>query len=83
MQHEIFTKSQEYGNTKKLGLAIIQLRRTSGISQEDFSKKANIDRCYMSSIENGKRQISIKIIEKIAVALNVSISKLFQEAEKF
>ena len=37
---------------KKLGLAIISLRRSAGISQEEFAKKANIDRCYMSSIEN-------------------------------
>lgn len=67
---------------KKLGLAIISLRRTAGISQEEFAKKANIDRCYMSSIENGKRQVSVTIIQRIAEALDVPISRLFLEAEK-
>lgn len=58
------------------------LKRKAGISQEDFARKANIDRCYMSSIENGKRQVSITIIQKIADALEVPISELFIEAEK-
>lgn len=67
---------------QKFGLAIISLRRAAGISQEEFARKANIDRCYMSSIENGKRQVSITIIQRIADALDVPISRLFLEAEK-
>lgn len=68
---------------QKLGLAIVQLRRASGVSQEDFARKAGIDRCYMSSIENGKRQVSITLIERVASTLGISISALMAEAERY
>ena len=62
---------------KKLGKAIIFRRRQQFISQEDFARKAGINRQYMSGIENGKRNVSVTILEKIAKALNISISELF------
>ena len=68
---------------QKLGLVIIGLRRSQGLSQEEFARSAGIDRCYMSSIENGKRQISVKILERIAIALEITPSLLLLEAEKY
>lgn len=43
---------------EKLGKAIIQLRKQRGLAQEQFANEAEIDRRYMSDIENGKRNIS-------------------------
>ncbi|MEA5534224.1 helix-turn-helix transcriptional regulator [Crocosphaera sp. XPORK-15E] len=36
-----------------------------------------IDRTYIASIENGKRNVSIENIEKIASALSLSITEFF------
>lgn len=60
-----------------LGKRIKVLRNELGISQEELADRANIDRTYITSVECGKRNVSIVNIEKIAVALNVSLSKFF------
>lgn len=48
----------------KLGQRIKQLRLETGLSQEKFSLKINMDRTYFSSVESGKRNISIINIKK-------------------
>jgi len=62
---------------EKLGLRILELRREKSLSQEKLALKANIDRAYMHLIEKGKTNVSIELIEKIAVALEVDIKNLF------
>ena len=60
-----------------LGKRIKFLRNEIGISQEELADRAEIDRTYITSVECGKRNISIINIEKIAKALEVTLSKLF------
>lgn len=55
------------------------LRIEKGLSQEELAFKAELDRTYISSIEKGKRNVSILVVEKIANALEVNINKLFNE----
>lgn len=66
---------------EKLGKAIIQLRKQRGLAQEKFANDADIDRRYMSDIENGKRNLSIDVIERVANCLGISVSELFSIAE--
>lgn len=49
------------------------------MSQESFSLKIEIDRSYYASVEIGKRNISLKNIEKIANGLGVTLEELFEE----
>ena len=65
-----------------LGRTISRLRKEKGYSQEAFANEAGIDRRYMSDIENGKRNISIDILERVCNKLGVKISELFIEVEK-
>ena len=60
-----------------VGKRIKFLRNQIGISQEELADRANIDRTYITSVECGKRNISIVNIEKIANALGVTLSNLF------
>lgn len=63
---------------KKLGQRIRTLRLDKGInSQIDLALKTGLDRTYVGGIERGERNISLQNIEKIAKALNISLSKLF------
>ena len=62
---------------EKIGLRIRVLRKKAGLSQEGLALKAGIDRTYINSIENGKRNISILNINKIANALDISLTDLF------
>ena len=62
---------------EKLGQRILELRREKSISQEKLALKSNIDRAYMHLIEKGKTNVSIELIEKIAIALEIDIKELF------
>lgn len=65
-----------------LGRTINRLRKEKGYSQEAFANEAGIDRRYMSDIENGKRNISIDILERVCNKLGIKISEFFVEVEK-
>ena len=60
-----------------VGKRIKFLRNQTGMSQEELADRADIDRTYITSVECGKRNVSIVNIEKIAKALGVTLSKLF------
>ena len=64
---------QKFGNNLK------RLRLEKGLSQEKLALNADIDRTYIPSIEKGERNVSIVIAEKLAIALNVPITELFEE----
>lgn len=61
----------------KLGLRIKELRDKSNMSQKDLAYSSDLDRSYIASVENGKRNISIVNIEKISIALGIPLSEFF------
>lgn len=63
---------------EQFGNRLRQLRNEKGLSQEKFSFVCGLDRTYIASVEQGKRNISIENIEKIANALEISISDFFK-----
>lgn len=63
---------------ERIGVRIKELRQQTGLSQEKFALKIGMDRTYYASVENGKRNISIVNLEKIANGLGVSLSELFR-----
>jgi transcriptional regulator with XRE-family HTH domain len=62
----------------KIGKRLRELRTEKGLSQEKFSFICELDRTYIASIEQGKRNVSIVNIEKIAKALDMSIYEFFK-----
>ena len=67
---------------QKFGATIVRLRKERNLSQERFAGEAGVSTRYMSDVENGIRNVSLDIIEKIAKQLGLSISELFAEVEK-
>lgn len=65
--------------TEVVGDRIKTLRNTRGLSQEKLALKANVDRTYLAGVEKGKRNISLKSLEKIINALEVSFEEFFTE----
>jgi CheY-like chemotaxis protein len=63
-----------------LGTAIKNGRSQLGISQEELAYRAGLHRTYVSDVERGARNPSIESIEKLARALEISVSTLFQHA---
>ena len=66
----------------RFGRAIRKLRRERNISQEKLADLCTLHRTYISEVELGKRNVSLENISRIACALNVSITELFEEAER-
>lgn len=66
---------------QNFGIAIRQLREKTGLSQEKFALSIDMDRAYYAFVENGKRNISLKNIQKIANGLGVSVSEIFNMIE--
>lgn len=60
-------------------MRVRQLRMQAGYSQEGFAHECGLDRTYVGGIERGERNVSLVNIEKIAIALSVSISELFAD----
>jgi len=61
----------------KLGKRVKELRLINGYSQDTFSHECGLDRTYIASLENGKRNVSIENIEKISSALNLTLTEFF------
>ena len=50
-----------------------------GLSQEKLALKADLDRTYIAGVENGKRNLSVRSLEKIINALDVSFQEFFKD----
>ena len=61
------------------GQKIRKYRTQQGISQEALALKAGLDRTYIASVENGKRNVSIQTIHKFLTALNIPFSDFFAD----
>lgn len=68
--------------TKEFGLIVRELRQEKNISQEKLAEIGNLDRSYVSEVENGYKTPTIITVSKIAIALEVRPSKLFQLVEQ-
>jgi transcriptional regulator with XRE-family HTH domain len=63
---------------QRIGQRIKELRHSRKISQEQLALRAEIDRTYMTGVENGKRNVSIILIDKIIKALDITYEEFFK-----
>ncbi len=61
---------------QKLGKKVRKIRLESDMSQEMVAEMAGLDRTYVSGIERGVRNPSLRNIEKLAKALKVPVHDL-------
>ena len=59
------------------GKRVAELRKNAGYSQEHFAFKCEVDRTYIGTIERGEKSPTLNTIAKIANALGISKSELF------
>ena len=63
---------------KQLGARIRYLRQQKNWSMEDLSLEAGINRNYLCDLERGMRNPTVVVLNKIAKALDVDLSTLFE-----
>lgn len=62
----------------KIGMRIKELRNEKNLTQEAVAWNAEVDRTFMNHVENGRRNISVKSLEKIIVnGLQTSLHEFF------
>lgn len=59
------------------GKRVTDLRKRSGLTQEDFAFACGINRTYIGEIERGEKNVSLDYIAKIAEGLNITLKELF------
>ena len=64
---------------KSFGKKVRILRLSAGLSQEQLANLCELDRTYIGGIERGERNPALKNIYRIAQALGVSLSELFEK----
>jgi transcriptional regulator with XRE-family HTH domain len=66
---------------KRFGRRVRELRERAGLSQERFAEVCGLHRTYIGGIERGERNPSLVNVERIANALGITLSRLFEEKE--
>jgi transcriptional regulator with XRE-family HTH domain len=66
---------------EQLGMRIAYLLRLKKWSQLDLALESNVNKNYICDLENGRRNPSLSILERIADAFNISLAELFKGIE--
>jgi transcriptional regulator with XRE-family HTH domain len=61
--------------------AVYERRETLGISQEELASRAGLHRTYISDIERGARNPSLKTLSRLADGLEITTSQLIKMGE--
>lgn len=62
----------------RFGQRIKEIRLKQNISQEELAFRCSLSKNYISDVERGTRNISLKSIEKIADGFTINIKELFE-----
>lgn len=63
-----------------LGRLIADLRKRRGLTQEDLAGLTDMDRSYLSEIENGRKNLSVVSLIRIAKALDQRPGEMLDRA---
>jgi transcriptional regulator with XRE-family HTH domain len=66
------TSAQKFGENMK------KIRLEKGMSQGDICRALGLDRAYISNVENGKQNLTLSTMEKVAKVLGVSLDQLLK-----
>lgn len=76
------SKSLRKKNARELlAFSLRVLRAERSMTKEQLANLAGIDRGYVGQIESMTRAVSIDIIDRLAIALEVPVARLFLEQE--
>lgn len=64
-------------NDKSLGKKIRQYRKTRKLTQEQLAEKVRVTPKYIQYLESAKRVPSVKLVYKLAKALEIKVKDLF------
>jgi transcriptional regulator with XRE-family HTH domain len=63
---------------ERFGTALREHRSTRKLTQEGLAAQSGLHRTYIGDLERGRRNASLKVLERLAKALRVTISELLK-----
>ena len=76
------TSNEDKSASRYLGLMVRAMRKQRQLTQENLSEKTDIGVQYLSRIENGSANPTLKVVSAIATAFEVALPDLFSGLEK-
>lgn len=67
------TDEQKKQTRDRIGLRIMALRKLAGLTQEQLSERAGLQRSHISKIEAGKYAVTFETVQAIAEALGMTV----------
>ena len=67
------TDEQKQQTRDRIGLRIMALRKLAGLTQEQLSERAGLQRAHISKIEAGKYAVTFETIQAIAEAISMTV----------
>ena len=64
---------------EQFGNRLVELRKERKMTQDKLAELSELTRVYISGIEQGKRNVSLEVIAKLAQAMEIKISQFFEE----
>ena len=64
--------------TVRFGKRLASLRKERGLTQDQFAAKSGLNRTYLSDVERGARNVSLRNIEVISITLGMSLAELMR-----
>lgn len=64
---------------EQFGNRLMAFRKDRKMTQERLAELSELNRPYISAIEQGKRNVSLEVIAQLAKALEIKISQFFEE----
>ncbi len=64
---------------EQFGNRLTELRKERKMTQDKLAELSGLTRVYISGIEQGKRNVSLEVIDKLAEALEIKITQFFEE----
>ncbi|USN16554.1 helix-turn-helix protein [Brevundimonas phage vB_BpoS-Strzyga] len=63
---------------RKLGLRITTLRERKGWTQQELADRADMHQTYLCGVENGRRNCTVDVLDRIADAFGKDVGDLFK-----
>lgn len=67
------TDEQKQQTRDRIGLRIMGLRKLAGLTQEQLSERAGLQRSHISKIEAGKYAVTFETVQAIAEAMGMTV----------
>ena len=75
-RHGVFSKTLDI--RARLGIRVRGLRRERKWTQMGMADRFGIDRAFISDVERGRKSVSLRTLEVIALGMQLSISDLLE-----